>query len=116
LTESDCTFCRIGRGEIPADVVHQDEDLLAFRDIDPKAPTHILIISRKHIESVGTMDDEDQRIAGRLVLAARDIARRENLTDSGFRIVANTGNDGGQSVQHLHFHLLGGRALRWPPG
>jgi histidine triad (HIT) family protein len=62
------------------------------------------------------MDDEDQRIAGRLVLAARDIARRENLTDSGFRIVANTGNDGGQSVQHLHFHLLGGRALRWPPG
>ncbi len=116
MTEAGCIFCRIGRGEIPADLVHDEDDLLAFRDIDPKAPTHILIIPRKHIVSVGAMDDGDETIAGRLMLAARDIAQREHLADSGFRIVANTGKDGGQSVDHLHLHLLGGRVMRWPPG
>jgi histidine triad (HIT) family protein len=114
--EAGCIFCRIAQGEIPARIVLENEDVIAFRDTDPKAPTHILIIPRRHIASVGTLDRADAAVAGRLLLAAREIAESENVAESGFRIVTNTGDDAGQSVQHLHMHLLGGRSLKWPPG
>ncbi len=111
-----CIFCRIARGEVQATLVHNEEGLLAFRDLNPQAPDHILLIPRKHIASVDHLVDEDRDLMGRLILAARDLARAHGLADSGYRLVANTGTDGGQSVDHLHLHLLGGRPLSWPPG
>jgi histidine triad (HIT) family protein len=116
MSEERCIFCRIARGEVPATLVHEDDEIVAFRDVDPKAPTHILIIPRRHVVSVAAMDDADRDLAGQLLLAARDIAQSEGLTASGFRVVTNTGPDAGQSVDHLHIHVLGGRAMRWPPG
>jgi histidine triad (HIT) family protein len=114
--DAGCIFCRIANGEIPARIVHEEDDLVAFHDTDPKAPTHILIIPRRHIVSVGALADEDEAVAGRLLLAARDIAKKENIAQSGFRVVTNTGDDAGQSVAHLHVHVLGGRGMKWPPG
>ncbi len=115
--ESDsCIFCRIVRGEIPAEVLHEEERLLAFRDVSPQAPEHILLIPREHIASVDHLADEDALLAGELLIAARDLARRVGLSEDGYRLVTNIGADGGQSVGHLHVHLLGGRALSWPPG
>ena len=115
--ESDsCIFCRIARGEIPAEVVHEGDRLVAFRDASPQAPEHILLIPREHITSVDQLADGDALLAGELLIAARDVARRVGLSDNGYRLVTNIGADGGQSVGHLHLHLLGGRALSWPPG
>jgi histidine triad (HIT) family protein len=113
--DPECLFCRIVAGEIPATLVHEGDDVLAFRDIDPKAPTHVLVIPRRHIASLNHAGDGDQRLLGRLLLVARDVARAEGL-DRGWRVVANVGPDGGQSVDHLHVHMLGGRSLGWPPG
>jgi histidine triad (HIT) family protein len=112
----DCIFCRIAAGEIPSKIVHQDDDILAFRDIDPKAPTHVLVIPRRHIASVNDLDNGDSDLIGRMVLAARGIAERDGRSGSGYRMVMNTGSDGGQSVDHIHLHVLGGRRLGWPPG
>ena len=109
----NCLFCRIIAGEIPSAKVYEDEYVLAFRDIDPQAPTHVLIIPKEHYDSVMEASDD---IIGRMTEAAKIIARSEGVTDNGFRIVINTGEDGGQSVKHLHMHLLGGRSLQWPPG
>jgi histidine triad (HIT) family protein len=108
-------FKRIIDGEIPADIVYQDDACLAFRDIDPKAPVHILVIPRKEILSLATLEEQDQSLIGHLVLVAAEIARQEKL-DHGYRLVVNCGPDGGQSVDHLHVHILGGRRLGWPPG
>ena len=115
MTE-DCLFCRIAAGEIPAEVVAEGEDWLAFRDIDPKAPTHVLIIPRRHVESVADLDPGDPAAAGRLLLAAAETARRLGVADDGYRLVTNRGERAGQSVFHLHVHLLAGRPLTWPPG
>ncbi len=112
----ECVFCRISRGEVPATVVHQDEEVVVFRDVNPKAPSHLLIIPRNHVASVDRIRDEDQALMGRLLLAARDAARSEGLSEDGYRLVVNAGSDGGQTVGHLHVHLLGGRPLSWPPG
>ncbi|MFO7653140.1 MAG: histidine triad nucleotide-binding protein [Candidatus Krumholzibacteriia bacterium] len=112
----DCLFCKIAAGEIPADQVAADDHLLAFRDIDPQAPVHVLIIPRRHIPSVAALQDTDGEIMGRLMTAARDIAHREGVAERGFRVVINSGSAGGQSVDHLHVHLLGGRRMGWPPG
>ncbi len=112
----ECLFCRIVAGEIPASVVWEDDHVLAFRDIDPKAPTHVLVVPRRHIPSVDALEDDDSEVIGRLYLAARDIARDEGVEEGGYRCVVNTGPDAGQSVDHIHLHLLGGRSLRWPPG
>ncbi|MEX2528432.1 MAG: histidine triad nucleotide-binding protein [Gemmatimonadota bacterium] len=112
----NCVFCRIVAGEIPAEVVHRDEEVLAFQDLSPQAPVHILIIPRRHVPSLAELDDDDGDLAGRLLLVARQVARDQGVEANGFRLVANTGADGGQSVDHLHFHLLGGRSLGWPPG
>lgn len=111
-----CIFCRIARREIPAALVHEEDELLAFHDLNPQAPVHILLIPRRHIPSVGELQAEDREVAGRLLLAAAVVARGQGLDATGFRVVANVGEDGGQTVGHLHLHLLGGRRLTWPPG
>lgn len=113
---ASCIFCRIARGEIPADIVHEAERLVAFRDVSPQAPEHILLIPREHVPSVDHLTDSDAVLAGELLIAARDIARRLGVSESGYRLVTNIGPDGGQSVGHLHLHLLAGRSLSWPPG
>ena len=113
---ASCIFCRISRGEIPADIVHEEERIVAFRDVSPQAPAHILLIPREHIPSVDHLTGSDAHLAGELLIAARDVARRLGVSDSGYRLVTNIGPDGGQSVGHLHVHLLAGRPLSWPPG
>ena len=109
-------FQRIASGEIPANIVHQDDDVLAFHDINPQAPVHILIVPKRVIPRMGDAQDEDADLLGRLLLAARDIAKAQGLDRSGYRLVVNHGPDAGESVPHLHVHLLGGRPLSWPPG
>ncbi len=109
-------FKRIIDGEIPAELVHDDEECLAFRDANPQAPVHILVIPRKEIANLADTDREDQRLLGHLLLKVAEIARSQGLAADGYRVVANVGRNGGQSVDHLHFHLLGGRPLTWPPG
>lgn len=113
---NDCLFCRIASGEIPARVIHQDERYVAFEDINPQAPVHFLIIPRRHLAGLNALDAGDDALVGGVHLLARDLARRKGLADRGYRVVVNSGPDAGQSVQHLHFHLLGGRVLEWPPG
>jgi histidine triad (HIT) family protein len=108
-------FKRIIDGEIPADIIYDDDQCLAFRDVDPQAPTHVLVIPKKEILSVAETADEDQALLGHMYLVIRDLAEKLGL-GSGYRVVVNCGPDGGQSVDHLHFHLLGGRQLNWPPG
>ena len=110
-----CLFCQIATGERPATIVQRSDDVIAFRDINPQAPTHILIIPTKHIVSVAEATVEDEGVIGRLISVAREIAEQENL-GKGYRLVINTGSQAGQSVFHLHVHLLGGRAMHWPPG
>lgn len=112
---NDCLFCRIVAGEIPADVVHADDDFLAFRDIAPKAPVHVLIIPRKHIVSLGDAEAGDEGLLGRLLAATSDVARKLGVGDA-FRVAVNSGEGAGQSVFHLHLHVLGGRSFDWPPG
>ncbi len=112
---SPCLFCQIAAGDRPATIVHRGEDVLAFRDIHPQAPTHILIMPIKHIESVAELQAEDAELMGRLIATAQEIAKAEGLAQ-GFRLVINSGRQAGQTVFHLHVHLLGGRAMHWPPG
>lgn len=111
-----CIFCRITRRELPAKMAYEGEDVLAFHDIDPKAPIHILVIPRRHIPSVNALEPGDAELVGRLYLVARELAETHGVTESGYRLVMNTGPDGGQTVDHIHLHLLAGRALHWPPG
>jgi len=108
-------FKQIIDGEIPADIVYEDDQCLAFRDIDPQAPTHVLVIPRKEIASLDDLSDDDEALVGHLVLVARKLAADMNLSD-GYRLVVNCGDQGGQAVPHLHFHLLAGRQMKWPPG
>ncbi len=109
-----CLFCRVAAGEIPATVVKRSDGLLAFQDINPQAPTHILVIPTEHIASLD--DAKDAGVLGDLLAFARDVARERGLAGPGYRVVVNTNADGGQTVSHLHLHVLGGRAMRWPPG
>lgn len=113
---SECLFCRIIAGEIPSTRVYDDADVYAFRDINPVAPSHILVIPKKHLESVQAAQAEDEGLLGKLLLQANQIAAAEGLADAGFRYVINTGEHGGQTVFHLHLHILGGRPMTWPPG
>jgi len=113
---SDCVFCRIVAGEIPAEKLFEDDDVLAFRDLNPAAPTHALIIPKKHIASLNDAADDDQHLLGRLLLCARTLANECGLSESGYRLVINTMKDAGQVVFHIHAHVLGGRAFGWPPG
>lgn len=116
LTGGETIFGKIIRKEIPAKIVHETEHVLAFRDVNPVAPSHILIIPKKPIPSIAHASGADAHLLGELFLAAAEIARREGLEDTGYRIVTNIGHDGGQTVFHLHLHLLGGRHMAWPPG
>jgi histidine triad (HIT) family protein len=109
-----CIFCRIARGEIPAQMLVNNKDIAAFRDVNPQAPVHILIVPKKHVASLD--DAADSELLGRMMSLAAALARQEKIARSGYRTVVNTGRDGGQSVDHLHIHLLGGRAMSWPPG
>lgn len=112
----DCIFCRIAAGEVPAQVVREDEDTVAFRDLDPKAPVHVLVVPRRHIATLRDVRDGDRDMMGALLLAAREVAIVEGIADSGYRVVVNTGADANQTVHHVHMHVLGGRPLTWPPG
>jgi histidine triad (HIT) family protein len=113
---SDCLFCRIIAGEIPSTRVHEDDEIIAFRDIAPRAPTHILVIPRRHIASAADLTEADGPMLGRLFAATAQIARDQGITEGGYRIVTNVGTWGGQTVDHLHLHLMGGRPFVWPPG
>lgn len=110
-----CLFCRIARGELDAEVIGRGERWIAFRDIAPQAPTHVLVVPREHIDSLSALDESRAELGGELLRAVAAIASQERL-EAGYRVVANTGSDGGQTVPHLHLHLLGGRRLGWPPG
>jgi histidine triad (HIT) family protein len=112
----DCLFCRIIAGEIPGEVVHTDDRSLAFRDINPQAPTHILVIPREHIESLDEATQREEALLGHLLRVAARVANQEGLSETGYRTVINTGAGVGQSVFHLHLHVLGGRQMNWPPG
>ncbi len=116
VTASDCLFCRIGTREVAADIVHASDHVVAFRDINPQAPVHILLIPKDHIESAADIADEHGDLLSDLIQAAAHLARAEGVHHSGWRLVTNVGSDAGQSVRHLHFHLLGGRGMGWPPG
>jgi len=111
-----CLFCEIVSGRIPSKTAYQDDHILAFHDIRPQAPSHVLIVPRKHITSLLELSPEDDALVGSLVRRARDIAKDLGLTDRGFRLVFNCGEDAGYSVYHIHLHLVGGRKLGWPPG
>jgi histidine triad (HIT) family protein len=116
MTDRACIFCRVAAGEIPARILLEDEETVAFHDIDPKAPTHVLVIPRRHVASVADLSEADAALAGRLLLAAGGAARAAGLVEDGYRIVINSGADALQSVDHIHLHVLGGRKLGWPPG
>jgi histidine triad (HIT) family protein len=111
-----CLFCRIAQKEVPAAVVYEDDRVLAFKDIDPRAPVHVLIIPKKHVARVSEVPAGDLGLFADIHKAAQDIAARQGVKDAGFRLVVNNGADAGQAVDHLHYHLLGGRRLTWPPG
>lgn len=113
---SDCIFCRIADGAVPATIVREDEHTVAFRDLDPKAPLHVLVIPRLHIASINDVADDDAGVMGALFIAARDVAAAEGVAARGYRLVVNTGAAANQTVHHVHLHLLGGRDMRWPPG
>ncbi|HZN62020.1 MAG TPA: histidine triad nucleotide-binding protein [Planctomycetota bacterium] len=113
---AECLFCRIAEGTIPATTVYSNDEIVAFRDVNPQAPTHILVIPRKHIASILELDPADEALAGRILRTAAAIARAEKIADRGFRLVLNCNREGGQTVFHLHVHLVGGRVMSWPPG
>ena len=109
---SDCIFCKIARGEIESEIVYSDDKVCAFKDVNPRAPVHILIIPKRHVAGIESVNSDEQKLLGHMILAARDIARKNSIDSSGYRILTNSGKDAGQVVQHLHFHLLGGEALK----
>ena len=113
---AETIFQKIIDREIPADILFEDDYCLAFRDVAPQAPTHVLVIPKKPVESIEHLAEEDEALLGHLWIVIRNLARKLELADDGYRVVVNCGKDGGQTVDHLHFHILGGRALSWPPG
>ena len=116
MSEQNCLFCRIVEGEISADVIYRDDRAIAFRDTNPQSPVHVLIVPREHMDSLDEATQRDEAMLGHLLRVAARVANEEGLSDSGYRTVINTGAGAGQSVFHLHVHVLGGRPLNWPPG
>jgi histidine triad (HIT) family protein len=116
MSSADCLFCKIVAGDIPAEIIYESESAIAFRDINAQAPTHVLIIPRQHIATINDLDDGDEATVGRLFKAAKVIAAAEGFADDGYRVVMNCNEAAGQTVFHIHLHLLGGRPLTWPPG
>jgi histidine triad (HIT) family protein len=113
---TDCLFCKIRNGDIPCDIVFENDEVLAFNDVNPQAPLHVLIIPKKHISTVNDMENSDEAIMGSLFTAAKTIAAQQGLSDDGYRLVVNCNEKAGQTVFHIHMHLLGGRDMTWPPG
>ena len=113
---SDCLFCKMVSGEIPPDTVYEDDDILAFNDINPQAPTHVLIIPKNHIATLNDAGTDDTRLMGKLSMVAAQLAREAGFAEDGYRVVMNCNSAGGQAVYHIHLHLLGGRSMSWPPG
>ena len=113
---ADCLFCRIAAGQIPAKIVYQDEDLVAFRDINPQAPMHVLVIPRRHVATLNDLTPQEDRLVGEMVRRAAALAREEGYADRGYRTVLNCNAEAGQTVFHIHLHVLGGRKFAWPPG
>lgn len=113
---TDCLFCKIRDGEIPCDKVYEDDDVIAFKDVNPQAPTHVLVVPRKHIATINDLEEDDVNIIGAMMLAAKEIAAAEDIAEDGYRLVLNCNSKAGQTVFHIHLHLLGGRTLVWPPG
>ena len=111
-----CIFCKIIAGEIPAEILYQDDDVLCFRDIAAQAPTHLQVIPKKHISSIAELEESDTDLAGKILLTATRMAKEQGISDSGYRVAINCGDQGGQSVSHIHMHVLGGRQMGWPPG
>lgn len=109
-------FCKIARHEIASQIVYEDDQVVAFRDVNPVAPVHILVIPKKHVPAVTALDDKDKELIGHIVLVIKKLAQETSVVEDGFRVVVNAGKHAGQSVPHLHFHLLGGKAMGWPPG
>ena len=116
MSDDTCLFCRIAAGTLPATIVHSDDEVVAFRDINPQAPTHVLVIPREHIASAAELTPAQDTLWGRLLHVAQSIADDEGQTEAGYRLVTNVGRNGGQTVPHLHLHLLAGRRMTWPPG
>lgn len=116
MSEKDCLFCKIANGDIPADIIHKSETTVAFRDINPQAPTHVLVIPRKHIATINDLGEDDSSVVGNMYLAAKEIAASEGIAEEGYRAVMNCNEGAGQTVFHIHLHVLGGRDLGWPPG
>ncbi len=116
MDSSDCLFCKILGGDIPADIIFESNDVIAFRDLNPQAPTHALIIPRKHVATINDLEEGDEALVGNLFLAAKKIATDEGIADAGYRVAMNCNEAAGQTVFHLHLHLLGGRQMDWPPG
>jgi histidine triad (HIT) family protein len=112
----ECIFCKIARKEIRSNVVYEDENFIAFRDINPQAPIHVLLIPKMHINSLNDIDAENVDVLSKICLIIKNIALSEKITEDGYRVVVNTGSNAGQAVKHLHFHILGGRKFSWPPG
>lgn len=112
----DCIFCKIANGEIPSNKAYEDDSILAFHDLDPQAPKHVLIIPKTHIASANEITPENSAVIAHIFEKAHEIAKSLDMDESGYRIVNNCGEDGGQTVKHLHFHVLGGRSMKWPPG
>ena len=113
---TDCLFCKIRDGEIPGDKVYEDDDILAFRDVSPQAPTHVLVIPKKHIATINDLEEVDTAVVGRMMLVAKQIAADEGIEEDGYRLVFNCNEGAGQAVFHIHLHVLGGRRMSWPPG
>lgn len=111
-----CIFCKIAAGEVSSTKVHEDDEIVAFRDLSPQAPLHVLVIPRRHLDSLDAAVPSDAALLGRLLLVARAVARQAGVAEGGYRVVMNSGADGGQTVLHLHLHVLGGRPMAWPPG
>lgn len=112
----DCVFCKIAAGEIEARIVHEDDQCVAFEDLNPQAPTHVLVVPREHLATLNDLEDSHEQLIGHLVRVARDIARESGHAEAGYRTLFNCNSAGGQSVFHIHLHLLGGRSMSWPPG
>lgn len=112
----NCIFCKIIKGEIPSEKVYEDELILAFKDISPEAPTHVLVVPKKHIKSLNQLSKEDSAIIAHIYIKVKELAKKLDIDEKGYRVVTNCGEQGGQTVDHIHFHLLGGRNLQWPPG
>ncbi|MDH5614029.1 MAG: histidine triad nucleotide-binding protein [Gammaproteobacteria bacterium] len=113
---SDCLFCKMVKGEIPPDIVYEDNDVLAFRDINPQSPTHVLVIPKRHISTINDLESGDAELVGKLYLAAKKVAEKDGIAEAGFRTVMNCNESAGQTVFHIHLHVLGGRRMSWPPG